>query len=188
MKKEDPLIGTLREPGSQVFVYASGERFLRSFRDLLDDLCRKQGRSGILISTLWSANALSRRVAMSKLPRGSLKVVDTISLTLGSDIEESDVFSFLNTPASLESILIEVERIIERSGGKMAFVVLDSMTFLTKYYSPGQLSEFFQYLLSRSLEENLNLVVFDQLKSANDIVSLELSSLMDSVIDLEVEG
>ena len=185
-KDMDPFKKALKDQGSQVFVRASGGSYIKAISRLVDDMCGKEGQRGILISTQWSANAISRRLAITKLPKNSLRVVDTVSLTMGSGLENNDVFRFLPTPASLESILMEVERISRK--GESSFLIVDSLSYLIKYYSQGQLSEFFQYLLNRMLEEEMNVIVFDQMASAPSPISQELSSIMDKTIDLDKGG
>ena len=187
-KDLDPIKKALKEQGSQVFVRASGGGYIKAISGLVDDMCRKEGRRGILISTQWSANAISRRLAITKLPKNSLRVVDTVSLTMGSGMENNDVFRFLPTPASLESILMEVERIMGSKRGEISFLIVDSLSYLIKYYSQGQLSEFFQYLLNRMLEDGINVIIFDQMTSAPSPISQELSSIMDRMIDLDKGG
>ncbi len=182
-KDLDPIKKALKEQGSQVFVRASGGSYIKAISGLVEDMCGKEGQRGILISTQWSANAISRRLAITKLPKNSLRVIDTVSLTMGSGLENNDVFRFLPTPASLESILMEVERISKKGGS--SFLMVDSLSYLIKYYSQGQLSEFFQYLLNRMLEDEMNVIIFDQMMSDPSPISLELSSIMDRIIDLK---
>ncbi len=187
-KDLDPIKKALKDPGSQVFVRASGGGYIKAISGLVDDLCGKGGRRGILISTQWSANAISRRLAITKLPKNSLRVVDTVSLTMGSGLENNEVFRFLPTPASLESILMEVERIIGSKKGEISFLIVDSLSYLSKYYSKGQLSEFFQFLLNRMVEDEMNVIIFDQMAQTHSPISQELSSIMDRTVDLEKEG
>ncbi|MBN1390119.1 MAG: hypothetical protein JXA22_05700 [Candidatus Thermoplasmatota archaeon] len=166
-------------PGAQVLAYASGEAYIKEFAEIIEHLAKRQGRRGILISTQWSANALTRRISLSKMPRMGLKVIDTISLSLGSRISSGDDFVFLSTPVSLESILIEIERILRSQNNECSFLVLDSFTSLKRYYTQGQLSEFFHFLLNRMLEEQLLVVMFDQEAPEGSRVSMELSSTID---------
>jgi len=160
MVKEIPE--NILRPGSQILVSASGETYIRNFNELIEKLAKKQGRSGILVSTQWSANALTRKISLSELPRNGLKIIDTISLSLGSRITPSEDFIFLTTPVSLESILMEIERIVRSKKGGYSFLVIDSLTHLNRYYTRGQLNEFFHFLLNRMLEEEFLVVMFDQ--------------------------
>ncbi len=186
-KDLDPIKKALKEQGSQVFIRVSGGGYIKVISGLVDDLCSKEGQRGILISTQWSANAISRRLAITKLPKNSLRVVDTVSLTMGSGLENNDVFRFLPTPASLESILMEVERVIGSRKGESSFLIVDSLSYLIKYYSKGQLSEFFQYLLNRMLEDEMNVIIFDQMTQNPSSISQELSSIMDRTLELDKE-
>ena len=170
--------------GSQVLIRASGEPFLKAFSSTIERMTKQHGSKGILISTLWSAKAMSRRLSMGQLSKGTLKVVDTVSLSMGSSVPSMDDFIFLSTPSSLESILVAIERLLQSSGEDMQFLVLDSLTFLTNYYSPGQLSEFFNFLLNRMLEEEMTVIIFDQRTDEVTAVSKELSSKMDHTIVL----
>jgi KaiC/GvpD/RAD55 family RecA-like ATPase len=184
IKKLDPK--TLRH-GSQLLLRASGERYLNSFTELVSMLTRTEGSRGVLISTLWSANALSRRIGLGKLPRGSLKVIDTISLSLGSKATGSEGFIFLPTPSPLEYILVEIERLIKEHGKDMNFLILDTLTFLERHYTQGQLSEFFHYLLNRMLEEEITVIIFDQSPSGPSGIGDYLSSVMDRTINIGTE-
>lgn len=178
---------SLLRPGTQIHVVTSGEAYLKTFSELVMRLAKEQGRRGILISTLWSANALSRRLSISKLPRGSLKVIDTISLSLGSKVSKDEVFTFLSTPVSLESILMEIERSLSFDGPGHDFLVFDSLSFLSRYYTLGQLSEFFNFTFNRMLEDNITVVVFDNQEEGSK-VSKELISLMDHSINIKEGG
>ncbi len=184
MKGLDPK--TLRH-GSQILIRASGEKYLNGFSDIFSILTREEGSRGVLLSTLWSANALSRRIGMSKLPRGSLKVVDTISLSLGSRVTGGEEFIFLPTPSPLEYILVEIERLIKDQGKDINFLILDSLTFLERYYTLGQLSEFFHYLLNRMLEEEITVIVFDQSQDPDTGIGGQLSSIMDKTVEIGKE-
>jgi hypothetical protein len=184
MKGIDPK--SLRH-GSQILIRVSGENYLKGFSDIFSILTREEGSRGVLLSTLWSANALSRRISMSKLPRGSLKVVDTISLSLGSKATGGDEFIFLPTPSPLEYILVEIERLIKDQGKDINFLILDSLEFLERYYTLGQLSEFFHYLLNRMLEEEITVIIFDQSPDTHAGIGGQLSSVMDRTVEIGTE-
>jgi KaiC/GvpD/RAD55 family RecA-like ATPase len=187
-QKVKAIADNILRTGSQVLVITSGETYLKSFAEIIERLTKKQGRRGILISTQWSANALTRRAAMSKLPRNSLKVIDTISLSLGSKITPNEDFIFLSTPVSLEAILMEIERTIRSGGGDFNFLILDSLTHLKRYYTQGQLSEFFHFILNRMLEEEFTVLVYDQEEDENSRVSMELSAMIDHTLTLSKGG
>jgi KaiC/GvpD/RAD55 family RecA-like ATPase len=172
---------TLRH-GSQILIKASGERYLKGFSDIISILTREEGSKGVLISTLWSANALSRRISMSKLPRGSLSVIDTISLSLGSRVSGGEEFIFLPTPSPLEYILVEIERLVREHGRVINFIMFDSLTYLERYHTRGQLSEFFHYLLNRMLEEEITVIIFDQSGKDTNGMGTHLSSVMDRMV------
>ncbi len=178
---------TLRK-GSQIIISASGESFLTGFSELINRFTREKGSRGILLSTIWSANALTRRIGMSKLPKGALRVIDTFSLSLGSKVSSNPDFIFLPTPAPLESILVEIERAIRNKNNNSSFLVLDSLTFINSYYTKGQLSEFFHYLLNRMLEEEITVVIFDQVLDQDDPTKRLLTSIMDRTIILSNGG
>ncbi|MFW3145649.1 MAG: hypothetical protein ACMUIE_02420 [Thermoplasmatota archaeon] len=185
--KTKDIDDTLLRPGTQIYLKTSGEAYLKTFSELVTRLAKEQGRRGILVSTLWSANALSRRLSLSKLPRGSLKVIDTISLSMGSKVSQGEGFAFLSTPVSLESILMEIERTLSTQGPGHNFLVFDSLTFLSKYYTAGQLSEFFHFIFNRMLEESITVVIFDNEEESSRI-SKELIPVMDHSIDIGEGG
>lgn len=178
---------SIKEPGTQVYVMVSGEKYLNSLSDLLVSLIRAEGRKGLLLSTIWSANAISRRFSLSKLPKGSLKVIDTYSMNLGSAEKQKDDFIFLPTPVSLEMILIEIERILVNQKGEYSFLIVDSMTSMKRFFTSSQISEFFRYLLSRMLEEEMKVIVFDQDSQKDDESVRKVSSVMDGLVDLSEE-
>ncbi|MGA1819431.1 MAG: hypothetical protein ACMUHU_00315 [Thermoplasmatota archaeon] len=175
--------GSLR-PGAQIMISSSGEAFIKTFTELIERLTKKMGRKGVLISTQWSANALSRRISLTKLPKKSLRVIDTISLSMGSKLPVADDFAFLSTPVSLESILMEVERNFRSANGEYTFLVLDSLTHLKRYYTEGQISEFFHFLLNRMLEEQCLVILFDQERPGGSRVSDQLSNMIDHTLQL----
>ncbi|MGA1866136.1 MAG: hypothetical protein ACMUFK_01570 [Thermoplasmatota archaeon] len=187
-RKGEDIPDTSLRPGAQVLVSASGEAYIRSFTGIIERLVKDQGRKGILISTQWSANALTRRITMSKMPRNSLKVIDTISLSLGSGLNNMEEFVFLATPASLEAILSEVERSIRSESFKFNFLVIDSLTHLKRHYTDGQLCEFFHLLLNRMLEEQYLVVLFDHEKLEDTNVSKVISSMIDQTYELTSGG
>lgn len=188
LKKIEEIGDMYLRPGSQLIVRSKGEFYLRSFSDMMTRLTKSDGKRGILISTLWSANALSRRISISKLPKNSLKVIDTISLSLGSNPPSGDQFIFLSTPVSLESILMEVERLLINQKGHYNFIVLDSLNYLSKYYTIGQLSEFFHFLTNRMLEEEMLVVLFDQGDQDGHEISRELTSIIDQTVTITKGG
>lgn len=175
-------------PGSQVLISASGEKYIKSFSEVIERLTKKMGRRGILISTQWSANALKRRISMSKLPKNSLKVIDTISLSIGSKLTPSEDFVYLSTPVSLEAILMEIERTVRAGRGEHNFLVLDSLTHLKRYYTDGQLSEFFHFLLNRMLEEEFSVLLFEQEEIKGSRISEELSAMIDHTLMISKGG
>lgn len=183
-QKSKDISENILRPGSQALVAVSGEKYIKSFAEIIERLTKKQGRRGILISTQWSANALTRRIGISKLPKNSLKVIDTISLSIGSKLTPNDDFVYLSTPVSLEAILMEIERTV-RSGKKdHNFLVLDSLTHLRRYYTDGQLSEFFHFLLNRMMEEEFSVLLFEQEDIEGSRISLELSSIIDHTLTI----
>jgi KaiC/GvpD/RAD55 family RecA-like ATPase len=186
-KTKDISENVLR-PGSQVLIEVSGEKYNKSFSEIIERLTKKQGRRGILISTQWSANALTRRVSISKLPKNSLKVIDTISLSIGSKLTPSEDFVYLSTPVSLEAILMEIERTIRAGRGDHNFLILDSLTHLKRYYTDGQLSEFFHFLLNRMLEEEFSVLLFEQEEIEGSRISKELSSIIDHTLTISKGG
>jgi KaiC/GvpD/RAD55 family RecA-like ATPase len=186
-KTKDISENVLR-PGSQVLIEVSGEKYIKSFSEIIERLTKKQGRRGILISTQWSANALTRRVSISKLPKNSLKVIDTISLSIGSKLTPSEDFVYLSTPVSLEAILMEIERTIRAGRGDHNFLILDSLTHLKRYYTDGQLSEFFHFLLNRMLEEEFSVLLFEQEEIEGSRISKELSSIIDHTLTISKGG
>jgi hypothetical protein len=182
------LLLVANEQGSHIYVKAAGETFIRSFTAVVEKQILVAKKRGILISTLWSANALSRRLGLSQLPRGSLKVVDAVSLQLGSRIALTEDIVFLATPAAPESILVSLERMVTDRKGQYSFLILDSMTYLNRHFSRSQISDFFTYLLNRMLEEDITVIIFDQ--DATDQVGAahDISALMDHSFDLQKEG
>ncbi len=174
--------------GSQIIVDCRGETYLRSFSDIIRELTKEQGRRGILISTLWSANALSRRISLSKLPNESLKVIDTLSLSLGSAPPKGDDFVFLPTPVSLESILMGVEKLLITQKGGFNFLIIDSLSIMSKNYTTARLSEFFHFLLNRMLEEEMLVIMFDQGGEEGSTISKEISSFIDETVIITEGG
>jgi len=175
------------EQGSQIFVRASGETFIRTFTGLIERQTQVGKRKGILISTLWSANALSRRLSLTKLSKGSLKVIDTVSMQLGSPVPAMDDVIFLNAPVALESIMAELERVISDTKGVYTFLVIDCLDIFSDRFTYSQQSRFFNYVLNRMLEEDITVVVFDH-SAEESRIAKEISSLMDHRIDMVKEG
>jgi KaiC/GvpD/RAD55 family RecA-like ATPase len=189
VKQKAKTIGeNVLRPGSQVLIDAKGEKYIKSFSEIIERLTKKQGRRGILVSTQWSANALTRRISISKLPKNSLRVIDTISLSMGSRITQSEDFVYLSTPVSLEAILMEIERTVRTGRGDANFLIIDSLTHLKRYYTDGQLSEFFHFLLNRMMEEEFTVLLFDQEEIEGSRISTELSSVMDHTLTLSKGG
>lgn len=178
------LLLVVNEQGSHIYERASGETFIRSFTTIVEKQTLVAKKKGILVSTLWSANALSRRLSLSQLPRGSLKVIDAISLGLGSRIARTDDIVFLPTPAAPESILVAIERLISTKKGEHSFLILDSLTYLNRHFSRIQISDFFTYLLNRMLEEEVTVVIFDQDAEGRDGAAQDIAALMDHRFDL----
>lgn len=174
--------------GSQVCIKASGEDYLKGLSDIVSRMTKEKGKRGVLVSTIWSANALSRRLSLSKLPNGSMRVVDTVSLSLGSKIVKNPDFTFLPDPVPLESILVVMERMLNDAAFRVNFLIFDSLSFFRRYYTQGQLTEFFNYVMNRMLEEEVNLIVLDQEKEMDDSISKMMASNMDRVIDIETGG
>ncbi len=174
--------------GTQLLIKASGEDYLKGFADIIEMMTKEKGSRGMLVSTIWSANALSRRISLSKLPRNSLKVIDTVSLSLGSNIQTNPDFTFLPNPVPLESILVVMERALRDQTIDVDFLVFDSMTFFRRYYTQGQLSEFFNYIMNRMLEEEITLMVLDQNPEIDDGISKMMGSTMDRVIQIKKGG
>ncbi|MGA1821571.1 MAG: hypothetical protein ACMUIG_03490 [Thermoplasmatota archaeon] len=187
-RKISKISEVLKDPGTQVYAVAAGEKYLKSFSGLIEDLTKNQGRSGIVLSTFWSANALSRRLSLSKLPKGSVKIIDTVSMTLGSTQITKEDFTFLSTPVSLESVLVEIERLINIPNNDFSFFIVDSMTFLTKYYTGGEVAEFFRFILNRMLEEEIKVVIYDQTFDPGDPTSTQVSGMMDHLVTLGSGG
>jgi KaiC/GvpD/RAD55 family RecA-like ATPase len=175
-------------PGTQLYIKASGEKYLKGFSDIVSLMTREKGSRGMLVSTIWSANALSRRISLSKLPRNSMKIIDTVSLSLGSNIIKNPDFTFLPTPVPLESILVVIERLISDPGTEVNFLIFDSLTFLRGYYTQGQLNEFFHYILNRMLEEEISTFIIDQDPDIQDGISNLLTSTMDRTITISKGG
>ncbi|MGA1792434.1 MAG: hypothetical protein ACMUHM_00630 [Thermoplasmatota archaeon] len=188
VQKVKSVSDTSLRPGAQIMISSSGEAFIKTFTELIERLTKKMGRKGVLISTQWSANALSRRISLSKLPKKSVKVIDTISLSMGSKLPATDDFAFLSTPVSLESILMEIERTFRGSNGEYTFLLLDSLTHLNRYYTEGQINEFFHFLLSRMLEEQCLVILFDQEPPGSSRISDQLSNMIDQTLQLMPGG
>lgn len=188
IEKSDLIRESIKDPGTQMYILANGETYLNSLSELVENLVMGEKRKGLFLSTIWSANALSRRLSLSKLPKGSLKIIDTYSMNLGSSYKDREDFIFLATPVPLEMILAEIERLVSKKEGQFSFLIVDSLTTMKREYSPGQISEFFKYILSRTLEEEMKIVVFDQDPDSVSGVYREVSSTMDGVLDLRDGG
>ena len=181
------LLLVVNEQGSHIYARASGETFIRSFTTIVEKQTQVAKKRGVLISTLWSANAISRRLGLSQLPKGALKIVDTVSLQLGSRVSRSEDVVFLATPASLESILVEIERQVGAKKGEFSFLILDSLTYFSRHFTRSQISDFFTYLLNRMLEEEITVIIFDQLQEGDGSVAQDIGALMDHRFDLMKE-
>jgi len=188
VSQADAFLRASDEQGSHIYVKVEGETFIKLFMNLIEKQTQKARRRGILLSTLWSANALSRRVSLSKVPKDSLKVIDVISLQLGSDITRSEDFIFLPTPASLESILVQIERLLRERKGERSFLIIDSLSYLSRYFSRDQIEEFFHYLQNRMLEEDITMLVFDQDIPGKGPASDVVPMLMDHRYEVGKEG
>ena len=171
------------EQGSHIYVKAYGESFLRTFTSLIEKQTQVAKRKGILISTLWSANALSRRISLTNLPKGSLKTIDTVTMFLGSRESAFPDIVMIPSPASLESILIEVERLITEDKAGYSFLIVDSLDTLAGGHPKSIMDAFFKYITNRLLEEDITLIIFDQQQVANEI-SRSVISLMDHNLNL----
>jgi archaellum biogenesis ATPase FlaH len=84
-------------------------------------------------------------------------------------------------------ILIEIERILVNQKGEYSFLIVDSMTSMKSFFTSSQISEFFRYLLSRMLEEEMKVIVFDQDSQKDDETVGKVSSVMDGLVDLSGE-
>lgn len=187
-RKISNISEVLKDPGTQIYMVASGEKYLKSFSGLVENFTKDEGRSGIVLSTFWSANALSRRLSLAKHPKGSVKIIDTVSMTLGSTQIKKEDFTFLSTPVSLESILVEIERLIAIPNNDFSFFIVDSMTFLTKYYTSGEIAEFFRFILNRMLEEDIKVIIYDQAFDPENPSNARISGMMDHLVTLGSRG
>ncbi|MDG6225053.1 MAG: hypothetical protein QCI82_06025 [Candidatus Thermoplasmatota archaeon] len=172
------------EQGSHIHVKVSGEAFLRTFTSLIEKQTQVAKRKGILISTLWSANALSRRVSLSNLPKNSLRIIDTVTMSLGSKETEIPNIITLPAPASLESILIEIERLMTEGKEEYSFLIIDSLGALSMDHPHSVMFEFFKYLTNRLLEEDVTFIIFDQDLDGTAAISRSISTLMDHNINM----
>lgn len=175
------------EQGTHIYVRASGESFLRSFTSLIEKQTQLAKRKGILISTLWSANALSRRISLSNLPKGSLKTIDTVTMFIGSRDSSHPDIVMVPSPASLESILIEMERLITEDKDGYSLLIIDSFHTLARGHPKGVVDAFFKYMTNRLLEEDITFIIFDQNPEPDDI-DRSIISLMDHNLDLMKVG
>jgi hypothetical protein len=182
------LTSILNEEGTQIYVNARGERYIRTLTDLINHLTKEKGGKGIILSTLWTANALTRRLSLTKSPRGSLIVLDTVSMKIGSGITDKEDFVFLPPPVSLETMMIGMERILEKYEHDLSFLLIDSLSFFERNFSSGQFSEFLGYVLNRMLEENIRVVVFDQEEDGSNLFSRGVASIMDHSIVMDKGG
>ena len=174
--------------GSQIAVRASGEEYLKGLTEMVNRMTREKGARGLFVSTMWSANALSRRISFPKLPQNSMRVIDTVSLSIGSKLVNNPDFVFLPNPVPLESLLVVIERSLRDPAFEVNFLIFDSLSFFRRYYTQGQLNEFFNYIMNRMLEEEVNLIVMDQNPEVEDGLSRMMDSTMDRVIKIGKGG
>jgi KaiC/GvpD/RAD55 family RecA-like ATPase len=109
-------------------------------------------------------------------------------MSIGSKLTPSEDFVFLSTPVSLEAILMEIERTVRAGRGDHNFLILDSLTHLKRYYTDGQLSEFFHFLLNRMMEEEFSVLLFEQEDIQGSRISEELSSIIDHTLTISKGG
>ncbi len=155
--------------------------------ELLEGQLMKGGRRAVLLSTLHPSNVLRRKLPLDKLPKGSLKVLDAISIGCGADTGEREGFVFLQTPATLESMLAAIERAY-RGKGSFDLLIVDSLDIFRSRFPPKSSVEFFRFLQMRMAEKDVTLMVLDRSMDAPCGLCSELSSIFDGSLDLSDRG
>jgi hypothetical protein len=147
----------------------------------------KGARRAVLLSTLHPSNVLRRKLPLDKLPKGGLKVLDAISMGYGAGTGEQEGFLFLQTPATLESILASIER-AHRGKGSFDLLIIDSLDVFRTRFPLENALEFFRFLQVRMAEKDVTLIVLDRSKDATHGLCSELSTIFDGLLDLSKGG
>lgn len=178
----DPL-----SKGAQTLVRAPGEMHLKVLSELLEGQVSKGGRRAVLLSTHHPYTVLLRKLPMDKLPKGGLKVLDAISMGYGTVTDPQEGFVFLQTPATLESMLAAIER-VNREKGSFELLVIDSLDIFRSRFPLKSAVEFFRILQVRMAEKDVTFFVLDRSKDAPSELFFELSSMIDGSLDLSKGG
>ena len=173
--------------GAQTLIRVPGEARVKALTDLLEGQLSKGERKVVLLSTVHSAIVLQRRLPLSKLPKGSLRVLDAISLGYGAAQTIAEGFVYLQTPASLESMLASIDRAFS---GKPHFdtLIIDSLDTFSSRFALDASLEFFRFLQVRMSEKEATVNVLDGTRGAPNRLYEELSTMFDVSIDLSKGG
>jgi len=169
-------------PSSISLTISRDESYFDAIRGVVDIFASKKGLNTIYISAAIPSQSIIDVLTLLEVDMTNIYFVDCVSHIMMSSTKRHPNVFMVESPTMLENIMLKVEYLIKKSGGKPTVILLDSINALAIHNSVKILSEFVHITINNMRAKNAYIVIF----SIEGFSSDEISNMMSFVCDLNI--
>ena len=170
-------------PPSAISLSIKDETYFDAIRGVVDTFATKKDLNTIYISAAIPSQSIIDVLKILEIDMSQISFVDSVSHTMMGTSQMVENVLLVESSTMLENIMLKVEYLIKKSGGKDCVVLLDSINALAIHNSPKILSEFVHILINTLRSKNAYVIIF----SIEGFSSEEITKMMSFVCDLNLD-
>ncbi len=170
-------------PPSAISLSIRDETYFDAIRGVVDTFATKKDLNTIYISAAIPSQSIIDVLKILEIDMSRISFVDSVSHTMMGSSQKLKNVLLVESSTMLENIMLKVEYLIKKSGGRDCVVLLDSINALAIHNSPKILSEFVHILINTLRAKNAYVIIF----SIEGFSSEEITNMMSFVCDLNLD-
>jgi len=171
---------------SAIALKIRAEQYFDIIRGILDIFAKKKELDSIYVTSTIPCQSIMNALQVLEIDVERIWFVDCISQIMMSVGEKHPHAIYVESPTMLENLMLKVEYLIRKTGGKQNLVILDNINSLAIHNNIKILSEFLHILVNNLRAKNTYTVIF----SMEEYESEEMTNMLNLVCDesMTVEG
>jgi len=174
--------------GSAVALRMGADSYFDTIRAILDIFAPKKELDALYVTSTIPSRSILNALEVLEIPLEHIWFVDCISQIMMSAAEKHPHAIFVESPTMLENIMLKVEYLIRKSGGRGNVIVLDSINSLAIHNNTKILSEFLHILVNNLRSKHAYTLIYSMTQYETEDIRNMMNLVCDETIDVEGEA
>jgi len=155
------------------------DQYFDVIRGILDIFAKKKELESIYVTSSIPCQSIMNALQVLEVDTEHIWFIDCISQVMMSVGEKHPHAIYVESPTMLENLMLKVEYLIRKAGGKTNLVILDNINSLAIHNNIKILSEFLHILVNNLRSKNSYTIIF----SNEGFESEEMTNMLNLVCD-----